>query len=70
MSLKNLNFSMFDSDCGLEIGEKNPHSTNEYALGKCGIFINCGGGGGQCSFGATCGGGGGKCSFGATCSGS
>lgn len=70
MTLKNIDFSMLNGECGLEFGEFASLNGNAGALGQCSYGATCGGGGGKCSYGASCGGGGGKCSYGATCGGS
>lgn len=69
MSFKNFDFSMFDSSAGLQIGEPSRANSASPAAGKCGIGLDCGGGGGRCGTGLDCSGGGGKCGTGLDCGG-
>ncbi len=75
MRFKNFDFSMFDCDAGLQIGEPKASNNGAVGMGQCGIGMGCSGGGGQCgigmgcSYGSSCGGDGGKCSYGSDCSG-
>ena len=57
MRFKNFDFSMFDCDAGLQIGEPKASNNGAVGMGQCGIGMGCSGGGGQCGIGMGCGGG-------------
>ena len=70
MSLNEFEFSMISEKQGVAVGEFADTSGMSRVLGRCGVGVNCSGGGGQCGIGVNCSGGGGQCGIGVSCSGS
>lgn len=57
MSIKDFKISAVDSSKGLSIGEYKDAAEEKIlskADGRCGVGMNCAGGGGQCGVGMNC----------------